>query len=399
VYLIYFLGAGRNPNLTPNKSSTNTQDTPSHMVDTTVQQDAATTTSNASDKLSMLITQSPLSNLSKEEQIKWATNFVSALSILRAQEKQISSTHAAPASPSQAPTLSFDYKGTKDAGFKDTSIFDSPLLCQIDQQEKQLCNKSTHSSQTDLDHLRISCRAIHANTHIPNDTSISVPPLPPDISTITQDNTPQSSITTHTSIGHDLAEAISLLHQIITKCFVKPRTIFIHRLSDNQIERSISVAQTLLLTEATTNETSIVLAQEKPSLPNTIGHAIQHTATMTMNEMEKRFHAMDQKILCLKNKNAALEHSLKAKNSSPSPNNSSCEQHSKDNGADPTGATQRNPKRPCAVPPTNMYEANPIAATNPPTHEQNPPQPKLCIQATLHPMARKTTPPQTPPTN
>ena len=87
---------------------------------------AATTTLNASDSLSTLIAQSPPSHLSKEAQLKWATNFVSALFILFAHEKATSTAPATPSSPSQNSKQPFDYEGTTDAGFEDTNIFESP---------------------------------------------------------------------------------------------------------------------------------------------------------------------------------------------------------------------------------------------------------------------------------
>jgi hypothetical protein len=63
---------------------------------------------------------------------------VSALSILHAQEKATSTAPAALPSPPQNSNHPFDYMGAKDAGFEDTSIFDSSLLCRLDQHKKQI---------------------------------------------------------------------------------------------------------------------------------------------------------------------------------------------------------------------------------------------------------------------
>jgi hypothetical protein len=90
-----------------------------------------------------------------------------------------------------------------------------------------------------------------------------------------------------------------------------------------------------------------------------------------MNEMKRRFHAMDQKLLALRNKNAALERSLRAKrnppatgplNNKPNPNPSTRDcapSHPKDNGANSSGANQRNPRPTHTRPtPTRPIPAN-----------------------------------------
>jgi hypothetical protein len=96
------------PDLHPTKPHTN-QSMLNHVVNLTAAEHTATTTTlNASDSLSTLIAQSPPSNLFKKAQLKWATNFVSALSILRAQKKTTPTAPATPTSPPRNSNHPFD---------------------------------------------------------------------------------------------------------------------------------------------------------------------------------------------------------------------------------------------------------------------------------------------------
>ena len=114
-----------------------------------------------------------------------------------------------------------------------------------------------------------------------------------------------------TDISSDLGEALSLLHKIIAACFIRPHAAFIRQHNDNTIENSISAAYSTTRNTSHAGETSVFLLKNPPPTSQALNLAIERSELKTRTNIDKRFHAMEQCIKALSDKNAAVERSLK----------------------------------------------------------------------------------------